>query len=163
MTDADPLPLAQSLIRCASVTPADAGAQNVLAAFLEPLGFAVTRLRFGAIENLFARIGSDGPHFCFAGHTDVVPAGAAGWRTEPFAGEVREDFGESLAFVEWAGAAVGSFGGIEMIFRVEKVGVGESAEEEARAKGRTKIVGFLPRGKIWKLDAIGVHASQQSG
>ena len=80
-----------------------------------------------------------------------------------FAGEVREDFGESLAFVEWAGAAVGSFGGIEMIFRVEKVGVGESAEEEARAKGRTKIVGFLPRGKIWKLDAIGVHASQQSG
>ena len=90
MTDADPLPLAQSLIRCASVTPADAGAQNVLAAFLEPLGFAVTRLRFGAIENLFARIGSDGPHFCFAGHTDVVPAGAAGWRTEPFAGEVRD-------------------------------------------------------------------------
>jgi succinyl-diaminopimelate desuccinylase len=54
------------------------------------LGFAVTRLRFGAIENLFARIGSDGPHFCFAGHTDVVPAGAAGWRTEPFAGEVRD-------------------------------------------------------------------------
>jgi succinyl-diaminopimelate desuccinylase len=90
LTDADPLPLAQSLIRCASVTPADAGAQNVLAAFLEPLGFAVTRLRFGAIENLFARIGSDGPHFCFAGHTDVVPAGAAGWRTEPFAGEVRD-------------------------------------------------------------------------
>ena len=90
MTDADPLPLAQSLIRCASVAPADAGAQNVLAAFLEPLGFAVTRLRFGAIENLFARIGSDGPHFCFAGHTDVVPAGAAGWRTEPFAGEVRD-------------------------------------------------------------------------
>ena len=54
----DPLPLAQALIRCASVTPADAGAQDVLAGALERLGFAVTRLRFGAIENLFARIGT---------------------------------------------------------------------------------------------------------
>ena len=53
---ADPLPLAQALIRCASVAPADAGAQAVLAAALEGLGFAVTRLRFGAIENLFARL-----------------------------------------------------------------------------------------------------------
>jgi succinyl-diaminopimelate desuccinylase len=85
----DPLPLAQALIRCASVTPADAGAQEVLAAALEGLGFAVTRLRFGAIDNLFARIGSDPPHLCFAGHTDVVPAGAGAWSAGPFDGEVR--------------------------------------------------------------------------
>ena len=86
----DPLPLAQELIRCASVTPADAGAQSVLAAALERLGFTVHRLRFGDIENLFARIGTEGPHFCFAGHTDVVPVGAAGWRHEPFAADVRD-------------------------------------------------------------------------
>jgi succinyl-diaminopimelate desuccinylase len=86
----DPLPLAQALIRCASVTPADAGAQDVLAATLERLGFRVTRLRFGAIENFFARIGTGAPHLCFAGHTDVVPAGAAGWTSEPFGGEVRD-------------------------------------------------------------------------
>ena len=86
----DPLPLAQALIRCASVTPADAGAQAVLADALERLGFAVTRLRYGEIENLFARIGDDGPHLCFAGHTDVVPAGNAPWASNPFAAEVRD-------------------------------------------------------------------------
>ncbi len=85
----DPLPLAQKLIRCASVTPADEGAQTVLATALRRLGFAVTPLRFGAIENLFAHVGSGGPHLCFAGHTDVVPAGAGGWTTQPFGGEVR--------------------------------------------------------------------------
>ncbi|MBN8904020.1 MAG: succinyl-diaminopimelate desuccinylase [Rhodospirillales bacterium 69-11] len=85
----DPLPIAQALLRCASVTPADAGAQDVLADVLARLGFAVTRLRFGEIENLFARIGSDGPHICFAGHTDVVPVGG-NWRSDPFGGEVRD-------------------------------------------------------------------------
>ncbi len=85
----DPLPLAQKLIRCASVTPADEGAQTVLATELRRLGFSVTPLRFGTIENLFARIGSAGPHICFAGHTDVVPAGAGAWTVDPFAGKVR--------------------------------------------------------------------------
>jgi succinyl-diaminopimelate desuccinylase len=84
----DPVPLAQALIRCKSVTPQDAGAQEVLAGALERLGFTVTRLRYGAIENLFARIGGAGPHICFAGHTDVVPAGAEGWRHDPFGGAI---------------------------------------------------------------------------
>ncbi len=75
--------LAQELIRCASVTPADVGAQGVLAAHLERLQFAVHRLRFGETENLFARWGTGAPHFCFAGHTDVVPPGLA-WRHDPF-------------------------------------------------------------------------------
>ena len=82
---ADPLPLAQELIRCRSVVPADDGAQDALTAALERLGFSVTRLRFGVVENLFARIGADGPHICFAGHTDVVPPGAVeAWRYDPF-------------------------------------------------------------------------------
>jgi succinyl-diaminopimelate desuccinylase len=85
----DPLPLAQALIRCASVTPADAGAQDVLSDALRQLGFTVTPLRYGEIDNLFARIGSGSPHICFAGHTDVVPVGAANWQSGPFAGEVR--------------------------------------------------------------------------
>lgn len=89
MSLADPLPLAQALIRCNSVTPADGGAQGVLAAALERLGFRVERLRFGEIENLYARWGDGAPHFCFAGHTDVVPAGD-GWRGEPFGAEVRD-------------------------------------------------------------------------
>ncbi len=89
-TPIDPLELAQALIRCASVTPADAGAQDVLADALAALGFTVTRLKFGEIENLFARIGTGGPHICFAGHTDVVPEGAANWSAGPFAGEVKD-------------------------------------------------------------------------
>jgi succinyl-diaminopimelate desuccinylase len=86
----DPLPLAQELIRCRSVTPADGGSQDVLSAALTGLGFTVHRLRYGEIENIFARIGDGGPHFCFAGHTDVVPVGAANWRDSPFGGEVRD-------------------------------------------------------------------------
>ncbi len=88
-TLADPLPLAQRLIRCASVTPADAGAQDVLAEALAALGFTIHRLRFGETENLYARLGTGSPHLCFAGHTDVVPPGA-GWRHDPFGGVVEE-------------------------------------------------------------------------
>ncbi|MBO1079591.1 succinyl-diaminopimelate desuccinylase [Roseomonas haemaphysalidis] len=87
----DPLPLLQELIRCPSVTPADAGAMAVLERALAPLGFTCTRLRFGEIENLFARRGTAGPHLCFAGHTDVVPPGdLAGWTADPFGAEVRD-------------------------------------------------------------------------
>jgi succinyl-diaminopimelate desuccinylase len=85
----DPVALTQALVRCASVTPADAGAIGVLEAVLAPLGFRCTRLRFGEIENLHARIGQGQPHLCFAGHTDVVPPGG-GWSLDPFAAELRD-------------------------------------------------------------------------
>ncbi|MBL6080159.1 succinyl-diaminopimelate desuccinylase [Belnapia sp. T18] len=86
----DPLPLARALIRCPSVTPADAGALGVLEAALRPLGFTCHRMRFGETENLFARRGTEGPHFCYAGHTDVVPPGAGDWTNDPFAADVRD-------------------------------------------------------------------------
>jgi succinyl-diaminopimelate desuccinylase len=84
----DPVALAQALIRCNSVTPADGGAQKLLSTTLEQLGFHVWDLPFGTTPNLFARRGDAGPHLCFAGHTDVVPAGQAGWTTDPFGGDV---------------------------------------------------------------------------
>ena len=93
MTIANPasvLSMAQALIRCASVTPADAGALGVLETALTSLGFTVTRLDFGTTPNLFARIGNAGPHFCFAGHTDVVPPGHGAWRHDPFGGVVED-------------------------------------------------------------------------
>jgi succinyl-diaminopimelate desuccinylase len=86
----DPVALAQALIRCPSVTPIDAGALSVLADVLTPLGFACTPLPFEGdggprTENLYATIGSGGPVFCFAGHTDVVPPGdRALWKHDPF-------------------------------------------------------------------------------
>jgi succinyl-diaminopimelate desuccinylase len=83
----DAVAIAQQIIACASVTPADAGAQAVLADRLAQLGFTITPLRFGDTENFFARLGTASPHLCFAGHTDVVPPGQ-GWRHDPFAGVV---------------------------------------------------------------------------
>jgi succinyl-diaminopimelate desuccinylase len=86
----DPVALAQDLIRCPSVTPTDAGALGVLEAALKPLGFTCHRLRFEAegtppVENLYARLGTAGPNFCFAGHTDVVPPGdTTHWKHTPY-------------------------------------------------------------------------------
>jgi succinyl-diaminopimelate desuccinylase len=84
------LELAQALIRCPSVTPADAGALDVVGEALASVGFSVTRLDYDGTPNLFARIGTEGPHFCFAGHTDVVPPGDSGWTSGPFAAEIRD-------------------------------------------------------------------------
>lgn len=89
----DPLPLARDLIRRPSITPADEGALDVLQAALEALGFRCTRLPFGEgedrVDNLYARLGTASPNFCFAGHTDVVPVGR-GWTLDPFAAEVKD-------------------------------------------------------------------------
>ncbi len=94
---ADPVRLLQDLIRCASVTPTEAGVFDVLEEALAPLGFAVTRLRFEGggsypVDNLFATRGSTGPHLLFNGHTDVVPPGdRALWTHEPFGAEIADD------------------------------------------------------------------------
>jgi succinyl-diaminopimelate desuccinylase len=91
----DPVALAQSLIRCPSVTPEDNGALDVVAEALTRLGFACHRLRFeepgtAPVDNLYARVGEGEPNLAFAGHTDVVPPGdLEAWRIPPFAGEVQ--------------------------------------------------------------------------
>lgn len=85
----DPIPLARDLIRAPSVTPADAGALDVLQAALESLGFTCRRYPFGEVDNLYARRGTARPVLAFAGHTDVVPPGReAAWTHPAFAAEV---------------------------------------------------------------------------
>jgi succinyl-diaminopimelate desuccinylase len=97
LSAADPVRLLQDLIRCPSVTPADAGAFDVIEAALVPLGFTVTRLKFEGggsypVDNLFATRGSSGPHLLFNGHVDVVPPGdRALWTHEPFGAEIAGD------------------------------------------------------------------------
>jgi succinyl-diaminopimelate desuccinylase len=92
----DPVEFARDLIRCPSVTPADEGALDVLQSRLESLGFTCHRLPFSGagtpdVDNLYARIGTQGPNFCFAGHTDVVPTGdAEGWQLDPFGAEIKD-------------------------------------------------------------------------
>jgi succinyl-diaminopimelate desuccinylase len=96
MTDA--LTIARDLVRCPSVTPADAGALGVLEKILGSAGFAVDRVTFGEpgtadIDNLYARIGEGAPHIVFAGHTDVVPPGdESAWTHGAFSGEVKDGF-----------------------------------------------------------------------
>jgi len=96
MTDA--LSIARDLVRCPSVTPADAGALGVLESILKDAGFEVHRVTFGEpgtadIDNLYARIGNSAPHITFAGHTDVVPPGdESAWTHGAFSGDVKDGF-----------------------------------------------------------------------
>jgi succinyl-diaminopimelate desuccinylase len=96
MTDA--LSIARDLVRCPSVTPADAGALGVLDKILRGAGFEVHRVTFGEpgtadVDNLYARIGTSSPHISFAGHTDVVPAGdESAWSHGAFSGDVKDGF-----------------------------------------------------------------------
>lgn len=89
MTLIDPVALTQALVRCPSITPEDAGAQDVIHDALNALGFSCHDLPFGNIRNLFARQGNEGPHLCFCGHTDVVPPGDnAQWSHDPFSATI---------------------------------------------------------------------------
>lgn len=79
------------LIRRASVTPEDAGCQGLMTERLARAGFRIEQMNFGEVTNFWARRGSDGPVFCFAGHTDVVPPGpAAEWHSDPFEPTIRD-------------------------------------------------------------------------
>jgi succinyl-diaminopimelate desuccinylase len=87
------LELSRALIARPSVTPDDKGCQQLLAERLERLGFVVERLRFGEVDNLWARRGNATPLFAFAGHTDVVPTGPlAEWDSDPFVPAVRDGY-----------------------------------------------------------------------
>jgi len=92
----DPVPIAQNFIRCPSVTPAEAGALDYLEGVLKQAGFKTWRVPFSGdgsyeVDNLYARFGTGAPHFCYAGHSDVVPVGdAAAWTHDPFGAEITD-------------------------------------------------------------------------
>ncbi|WP_335916468.1 succinyl-diaminopimelate desuccinylase [Shewanella algae] len=87
------LELAKELISRASVTPLDEGCQALMAELLAKLGFANESMVFEDTTNLWSRRGTEGPVFCFAGHTDVVPPGdLANWHTPPFEPVVIDDY-----------------------------------------------------------------------
>ena len=153
----DPVALAQDLIRRPSITPADAGALDVLGAALETLGFACRRLPFAApgsapVENLFAkRRGGAGRTFCFAGHTDVVPIGRrADWRVDPFAAEIVDGrlYGRGAADMK---SAIAAFAAAAAAFIAARDGrfPGSIAllitgdEEGAAVNGTRPVLGWL--------------------
>lgn len=154
----------KELVRCPSVTPIDAGAQDFLAETLEKLGFRVERVTFGegnaAVPNLYARIGESGPNLCFAGHTDVVPPGSADlWSTDPFGAEERDGLiygrgtadmkGGVAAFVAAAAQYLGEHGAPEN----GSISLLITGDEEGDAvNGTVKVLEWLDA-KGEKLDA----------
>ena len=109
----DVVELTRALVRCESVTPREAGALQHLERTLAALGFRCERMDFSQagtddVANLYARIGSSGRHFCFAGHSDVVPVGdLSSWTIGPFSAELSDGylFGRGAADMKGAIAA----------------------------------------------------------
>jgi succinyl-diaminopimelate desuccinylase len=167
----DPVSLAQELIRCPSVTPKDAGALDVLERALKPLGFDCHRLRFeekdsDTIDNLYARVGSGRPNFCFAGHTDVVPPGDTSlWRSDPFAADIRDGvlFGRGAADMKSAIAAF--VAAVERVLAENKpkgsISLLITGDEEGDAiNGTAKVLDWLKgRGEIIDHCVVGEPTS----
>jgi succinyl-diaminopimelate desuccinylase len=155
-TRLDPLDLTRALVRCPSVTPSDAGALAVLEGVLGPLGFACHRLTFSEagtpdVDNLYARLGSGRPHFCFAGHTDVVPPGdASAWSAGPFAGEVVDGRLIGRGTVDMKGA-IGAFLAAVSSFLADRpdgfdgsISLLITGDEEGSAiNGTVKVLGWM--------------------
>ena len=162
----DPVALAAELIRRPSVTPQDAGALGVLESALKPLGFTCHRLKFeqagtAPVENLFAKKAAGaGKHFCFAGHTDVVPPGPReNWTQDPFSGTVTNGRLHGRGAADMKGA-IAAFAAASHRY-LEKRGAGFqgaislliTGDEEGVAVNGTKPVLEWMKEKGEKLDA----------
>ncbi|WP_044558620.1 succinyl-diaminopimelate desuccinylase [Azospirillum sp. B4] len=171
----DPVALTQALIRCASVTPADAGALGVLEGVLGALGFTCHRLTFtqegtAPVDNLYARLGDSGPNFCFAGHTDVVPVGDEGaWSVAPFAGQIVDGrlFGRGASDMKGAIAAF-----VAAVARHQAAGLPLAGslsllitgdEEGPSINGTRKVLGWLQdRGEALDACLVGEPTNPQT-
>ncbi|KMN35508.1 succinyl-diaminopimelate desuccinylase [Chromobacterium sp. LK1] len=164
------LELARQLIRLDSVTPRDQGCQELMIARLEAIGFRVERMRFGEVDNFWARRGDAGPLVCFAGHTDVVPTGPLEqWDSPPFEPTVRNgllygrgaaDMKASLAaFVtaceDFVAARPDHPGSIALLIT--------SDEEGVAVDGSVKVVDALEaRGETMDYCIVGEPTSDQA-
>jgi succinyl-diaminopimelate desuccinylase len=162
--------LLYELLRKKSVTPDDAGCQELMAARLDRIGFVCETMQFGDVTNLWARRGDTGPVLCFAGHTDVVPPGDVNeWSSDPFEPEVRE--GQLYA----RGAADMKSGLAAMIVAIERfvadnpdhdgsIALLITSDEEGRARdGTLKVIDALST-RNEKVDwcVLGEPSSQES-
>ena len=160
----DPVALAQDLIRCPSVTPLEAGALDLLEGVLVGLGFTCHRLVFeeegsAPVDNLYARLGSEAPNFCFAGHSDVVPVGdLAAWSVDAFAAEIRGERLIGRGAVDMKGAIAAFIAGLARFLQAKGGGIKGSIsllitgdEEDVAINGTRKVLEWLAdRGE--KLD-----------
>jgi succinyl-diaminopimelate desuccinylase len=164
------LDLARQLVSRPSVSPADGGCQELLIARLEPLGFNVERLRFGNVDNFWAlREGGPGPVLCFAGHTDVVPAGPLEhWHSDPFEPVIRDGqlFGRGAADMKSGIAAMVTaaeeFIATQPQFKGAIAFLVTSDEEGPSVDGTRRVVELLAsRGQRIDFCIVGEPSSQK--
>jgi len=137
----DPVELTQALVRRPSVTPADAGALDLVQQALEGLGFECRRLRFGEIENLYARRGTARPNLCFAGHTDVVPVGdAQAWASGPFDAEIHVGVLHGRGAVDMKSAIAAFVAAVSAVKTPGSISFLITGDEEGMAQDGTKRV-----------------------
>jgi succinyl-diaminopimelate desuccinylase len=144
------LSLAMELIRRRSVTPADAGCQEIMIERLQACGFAVTELPFGDVHNFWAVRGHVGPMLCFAGHTDVVPSGDPGhWQSPPFAPEIRDGLLYGRGAADMKGSLAAMITATEAFVAAHPTHRGRLAylitsdEEGVAVNGTAKVVDWL--------------------
>src|SRR5436853_3406280 len=166
------LELAKELIGRRSLTPQDGGCQALLAQRLQRAGFRCEPMRFGEVDNLWARRGSGHPVVCFAGHTDVVPTGPlAQWHSDPFVPTIREgrlygrgaaDMKSSIAaFVVAAERFIAErpehSGSIALLITSDEEGpsIDGTARVVERLKQRGETIVYCILGEPSSMDALG--------
>jgi len=147
---ASTLELTCELIKRPSITPEDAGCQKLLAERLEKLGFKIEHLRFGEVDNLWARRGEEKPLLVFAGHTDVVPAGSLEqWQFPPFEPTISEGYLYGRGSADMKGGIAASIVAVENFIAKNPHHSGSIAflitsDEEGKAiNGTVKVVEYL--------------------
>ncbi|OQP84925.1 succinyl-diaminopimelate desuccinylase [Rhizobium rhizosphaerae] len=168
MSATDPIANLAALIRCPSVTPAEGGALAALEEQLRPLGFTVDRIVSSTpdtpdIENLYARLGTEGPHLMFAGHTDVVPPGdAALWRHPPFSATIEDGMLHGRGAVDMKGGIACFVAAIARLLAEGRKLPGSvslliTGDEEGPAiNGTPKLLNWaVARGERWDACLVG--------
>jgi succinyl-diaminopimelate desuccinylase len=152
------LAFTKELVRRASVTPEDGGCQALMIERLERLGFRIEQLRFGEVDNFWARLGTARPLLCFAGHTDVVPPGPAeAWSSPPFEPVERDGFLWGRGAADMKAGLAAMVVACEQFLAAHPEPAGSIAflitsDEEGPAKDGTKAVVELLEARGEKID-----------
>ena len=153
------LSLTKELIKIPSITPLDGGAIALVAKHLRSLGFRCTILNFkdkntAPIKNLYARLGTSSPNFCFAGHTDVVPTGnIKSWNVGPFSGTVKDGKIYGRGTSDMKGAIACFIAAVSEFLQNKKKFAGSISfiitgdEEGVAINGTKKVVDYLKKKK----------------
>ena len=144
------LELTKDLINRESVTPEDAGCQEMMANILKPLGFEIEDLTFADTKNIWARKGTQDPLFCFAGHTDVVPSGPEqNWQTPPFVATEKDGYIHGRGAADMKGSLAAMLVATERFVKKNAQHKGSIAflitsdEEGPFINGTTKVIDTL--------------------